>query len=170
MLRYLRIAASAACAIACVLLIVLWVRSYWRSDLIQGPIVLADGFSVNSIKGRLMFSVWRAGADPPITAWDFLSMKVSRVPFTDHLPPPALDLGTTATDTFLHVPHWLLALTAGWTAGMLAISRFSTRTLLIAITLLAVAFGVATYRWPSSPGPPPTSPQIYGTPSDEVIS
>ena len=30
--RKLRIAFSATCLIACVLLIVLWVRSYWRSD------------------------------------------------------------------------------------------------------------------------------------------
>ena len=31
-LRYLRIAFSATCLIACVLLIVLWVRSYWLAS------------------------------------------------------------------------------------------------------------------------------------------
>src|SRR4051812_42910834 len=31
-LRYVRIALSVTCGIACVLLIVLWVRSYWRVD------------------------------------------------------------------------------------------------------------------------------------------
>ena len=35
-LRYLRIAFSATCLIACVLLIVLWVRSYWYGTLFNG--------------------------------------------------------------------------------------------------------------------------------------
>ena len=36
--RKLRIAFSATCLIACVLLIVLWVRSYWWVDAVYGNI------------------------------------------------------------------------------------------------------------------------------------
>ena len=34
MIRYLRIAFSVMCGIACVLLIALWVRSYWWADTV----------------------------------------------------------------------------------------------------------------------------------------
>jgi hypothetical protein len=36
MIKYLRIAVTALCLTACVLLVALWVRSYWRSDWIEG--------------------------------------------------------------------------------------------------------------------------------------
>jgi hypothetical protein len=36
-LRYLRIAFSALCGIICLLLIVLWVRSYYFNEQVSGP-------------------------------------------------------------------------------------------------------------------------------------
>jgi hypothetical protein len=45
--RRLRIACSAVCSIACVLLIALWLRSYWRIDDLQGPILWPSGFSLS---------------------------------------------------------------------------------------------------------------------------
>src|SRR5436309_31493 len=59
-LRYLRIAFSATCGIACVLLVVLWVRSYWwydelrykcESDAVQPW--LGRVIKVASFQGRL---------------------------------------------------------------------------------------------------------------------
>ncbi len=44
--RKLRIVSSVVCAIACVLLIALWVRSYWRSDDLHGPILWTTGLSL----------------------------------------------------------------------------------------------------------------------------
>jgi hypothetical protein len=38
LIRSLRIAVSAVCGILCLLLIVLWVRSYWWLDIISGPV------------------------------------------------------------------------------------------------------------------------------------
>ena len=49
-LRYLRIAFSVTCGIACVLLIVLWVRSYWTIDGVSYYGV-EDAFVIESWKG-----------------------------------------------------------------------------------------------------------------------
>src|SRR5712671_2831573 len=51
--RKLRIAWSVACGIACVLLIVLWVRSYWWFDSAVGPISGTRFLVVSSGYGRL---------------------------------------------------------------------------------------------------------------------
>src|SRR6476659_6189921 len=48
--RKLRIAFSATCLIACVLLIVLWVRSFEFADSAQLPL----GHSLTSVRGRIL--------------------------------------------------------------------------------------------------------------------
>ena len=53
-LRYLRIAFSATCLIACVLLIALWVRSYWRDDGLYWNIVGHRTALIASTHGRLV--------------------------------------------------------------------------------------------------------------------
>jgi hypothetical protein len=53
MLRYLRIAFSVTCGIACVLLIVLWVRSYSYMDYAYGPNNSHCSFTLISLSGRL---------------------------------------------------------------------------------------------------------------------
>jgi hypothetical protein len=50
--RKLRIAFSVTCLIACVLLIVLWVRSYWWSDDLEQW--RADGFTqIKTLRGEI---------------------------------------------------------------------------------------------------------------------
>src|SRR4051794_10959899 len=51
--RKLRIAWSVMCLIACVLLIVLWVRSYWWADVFSS----AKGYSVGSLRGELLVAI-----------------------------------------------------------------------------------------------------------------
>jgi hypothetical protein len=67
LLRNLRIAFSAICGIACVLLIVLWVRSYWVWDLIN-----TTGYSVSSFRGHL--SLDKQVAQFPMRGWDSVSL------------------------------------------------------------------------------------------------
>ena len=57
--RKLRIAWSVGCAIACVLLIVLWVRSYWSADTVSVN-TLSRGWAadITSWDGRLRFSAF----------------------------------------------------------------------------------------------------------------
>src|SRR6476660_9850969 len=60
--RKLRIAWSVICGIACVLLIVLWVRSYWWRDSISRQPSSTCGVSADSVRGELCFCVyhWRS--------------------------------------------------------------------------------------------------------------
>ena len=63
--RKLRIAFSAACLIACVLLIVLWVRSYWRFDQFIHSVSTTDYFACTSIQGEIQMGM---SSDPALRA------------------------------------------------------------------------------------------------------
>jgi hypothetical protein len=71
-LRYLRIAFSATCLIACVLLIVLWVRSYWRFDVISIPRPQSH-FEIVSYSGGIAFGKFDNPSD-----WSYYSFPAHR--------------------------------------------------------------------------------------------
>ncbi len=53
MLRCLRIAVTALCLTACVLLIALWVRTLFAQDIISGPIGSGRTLVIGSVNGTL---------------------------------------------------------------------------------------------------------------------
>jgi hypothetical protein len=135
--RKLRIAWTAFCGIACVLLVVLWVRSYWRSEFIQrrtltgsttigtnaGHVYLTKRYRPNSNGG------WTSGANEP-TQSDSKFIWV-----------------TLGGATRITVPCWFTVLVPIILAGSpwIPFKRFSLRTLLIATTLVAVVLGAIVY-------------------------
>jgi hypothetical protein len=140
--RKLRIAWSVMCAIACVLLLVLWVRSYWCADLLivsqtqgvvstQGAVRVCD-FNLDSPAPQWMISF-------PETLEGATSADYSIFGFSNSQSPSSL-LGRT------RVPYWffvflsVVAATTPWIRF-----RFTLRTLLIAITAVAVVLGLAVY-------------------------
>jgi hypothetical protein len=142
MLKHLRIAVTALCLTACVLLVALWVRSYWRLDILEkqtgivavqissviGRIGVAHLDPRTYVIGKSYLSVaagdaaeWRKGGDSGFAYYDDVSMAA------------------------LVVPHWLPALLSAALGVIPWISRswrFSLRTLLIAMTLAAVGLGI----------------------------
>jgi hypothetical protein len=140
MFRKVRIAFSVVCGIACLLLIVLWVRSFWWIEIIWAP--LSDEYSIaaGSFPG-----ICGVGFPPAIGTWG-----IERS--------PGEDWWANRTDQYtsrwgaliveprsLLVPYWLLVLVSaflsatpwiGWT------HRFSIRTLFIATTLLSLLLGL----------------------------
>jgi hypothetical protein len=150
-LRYLRIAFSATCLIACALLIALWVRSYWRFNSIAwgwgaptqhtvvvalpiGAVVL--NYAANPVDPTLAFPKWQAY--PAVR---------------EILPVGGIDqayagfLFIRGTHGFmLALPDWLLFL---FTVALGALPwfryQFSLRTLLIATTLIAVVLGLIVW-------------------------
>jgi hypothetical protein len=140
--RKLRIAWSAMCGILCLLLIVLWVRSYtWADDLII-RLPGSREFVIHSMQGSTAW--YRASGLPPARAVVIESESVERL--TDGTSTRAswfndlLDLQVLRRPVLL--PHWIFIL------GISALSivpwlryRFSLRTLLIATTLVAVLLG-----------------------------
>jgi hypothetical protein len=141
--RKLRIAFSATCGIICLLLIALWVRSYgtWDRCFRTGK---NHGWQLNSMLGHVVLVV----AEPPE---EFIPFFFASLPTEDRFKGtfdkyvfgfyfggrPSLELG---------FPFWFIVLigvaitVAPWVHHLSW--RFSLRTLLIAITLVAVGLGL----------------------------
>jgi hypothetical protein len=139
MLKYLRIAVTALCLTACVLLVALWVRSYWWVDAVY----IAQTYSAASMRGQLYFQ--------PTTRYSGARRQSS-----DH------QLGAVYTISFriggqdddvridgrADFPVWMLTL---FVTALTAVpwfpwsKRFSLRTLLIATTLVAVVLGLVMW-------------------------
>jgi hypothetical protein len=137
LLKILKIALSAVCGIACVLLISLWVRSYWWQESVS-----CDG-QARLINIETNFGLVRVGvtAEPS--------------PFGDNDGTWSFDRFRAAPENvrsfdwngvYLTLPYWfILALTASLAAIPWIRWRFSLRTLLIATTLVAVVLGLIVW-------------------------
>jgi hypothetical protein len=153
--RKLRIAWSVGWGIACVLLVVLWVRSYWWCDQICKDISPALYTLCYSTEGEIEL-YWYP--DPNEVSKNGTGWQVFHVPGEDWSRlngyMTALDRvnGGFPTRNFeftkhgLKIPIWFLSLVAAASAAVPWLSwRYSLRTLLIATTLVAVVLG--TIAW-----------------------
>jgi hypothetical protein len=144
--RKLRIAFSVTCAIACVLLIALWVRSYWTVDSVDWQ---RSGWRhdlrINSVHGGAGIAWRENGYDASIMKFEHGSI-VGRLLL--------LQDGERTTFWWFHklmpgeayIPFWPLVLVSGMLAAMPWIRwRFTLRTLLIATTLVAVVLGLIVW-------------------------
>jgi hypothetical protein len=141
-----RITLSVACGIACLLLIVLWVRSYRYVEAIRLMAAPNGGvIQCLSIPGSLAVGIFKS-AKP----WSYFQMSASewrRVMATapaSQLPSPTWGgrLTNSVVDQFF-VPYWILVLSSAVTASLPGLRwRFSLRTLLIAATLVAIVLGI----------------------------
>jgi hypothetical protein len=150
-LRYLRIAFSATCLIACVLLIVLWVRSYWWYDMVQIKSTWRL-LQIHSSCGRTVLCQFNFGRNPSTSAKrakenidDIYSGVGGR-----HTVRPAgnirLPFGSNVST--ITMPQWPAIVFAATLAAAPWIrwsKRFSLRILLIATTLVAVVLGLIVW-------------------------
>lgn len=147
-LHTLRIVWSVGCGIACVLLIVLWVRSYWQYDYLY----LGRGRALMSMRGDV--HTCSMGGQIPLPRWS-----VSTTP---------LVLTGPHTYSFLGIGYspgaWPPATIPDWLPTLLFVSlaalpwlrwRFRLRTLLIATTLVALMLGLIVYLSAKPPATPP---------------
>jgi hypothetical protein len=152
--RKLRIAWSVFSGVACVLLIVFWVRSYKARDQTRGVISSHFHLYVTSLNGEIAMAAdeWPGKPHP----WIFES-KTESYNMVAVLPditgkPPLSWIGLRwyfkPNLWVLVSPHWLAAALAA-VVGVIPWApfrrRFSLRTLLIAATLVAVVLGVVVY-------------------------
>jgi hypothetical protein len=153
-LRYLRNAFSAVCGVVCLMLIVLWVHSYWWNDLlfVQSS---RSAIEFTSVRGRFGCTAWdyvpKSGSgkivyapewigDIPSRSWKYYE---SRTPKWIWFPPRA-----PATSTLFGMPFWCPTLIAALFSVLSLYGlrpQFSLRTLLIATTLVAVGLGLMVY-------------------------
>ncbi len=130
--RKLRIALSAVCGIACLLLIALWVRSYYLFDTWNyGETTL----SIHSWSGWLSVDI---AEEPNELLLDIHSLYVAEFGFARH--PYYVSLAAK---------HWFLVMLTAVLAALPWLSkskwRFGLRTLLIGMALIAALLGA--FAW-----------------------
>jgi hypothetical protein len=134
-----------------VLLAALWLRSYWRIDDLQGPILWPSGFSLTSETGCL--AIGGGEEQEPITGWDFSSLELGDSSVSPYIalpvqfqPPVFAFHPSVEAGAYIRVPHWFLAQIAAMLAFAFANRRpYSLRTLLIVVTLIALELGGIAY-------------------------
>jgi hypothetical protein len=151
--RKLRIAWSFFCGILCLLLIVLWVRSYRWLDVIEVPVPNAKRLFLNTGMGCIQ-ALLDDGSRGRVRPWRVRHKRVQELLDTiEQINKAESAMGVRPTHSLsyhkfgfvgdtLCVPHWFLVLLFTTFAAVPWLRlRFSLRTLLIATTLIAVALG-----------------------------
>lgn len=150
--RRLRIGWTVFFAVLTVALCVLWVRSYWRTDTVVGPLWHSQSFNIVSTQGKLGLAMFVAHS--PIQYFE-ASTGVYRegiLIFAHSRYCNQLGFRYFVDESHVYVvaPHWFIipipiALSAlPWLPRWS--TRFSLRTMLIATTLIAAAMGAMVWK------------------------
>jgi hypothetical protein len=167
--RKMRIAWSVGCAIAFVLLIALWVRSYWRVEHILWN-SKAESLCVSIYPGQVSIESINGAVLMPL-GWSYVVFPISRDDSTsDDEPRTIFGFGWQTDDDSItaYIPFWFPALTCtvfGWFAIVPPppVKRFSLRTLLIATTLVCILLGLVVYFSTRPPASPPLNVGDFDT-------
>ena len=144
--RKLRIAWSVVSGVVALSLVALWVRSYSALDYVHRQNADLIQTSLGSDKGRIFFAHFSApvayeNAPYRITGphgWQF----VSRPPVND-LYDASFAWTRTEAGESVRMPHWCIAVLAALIGGASWLPwHFCLRSLLIAMTLVAVGLGI----------------------------
>jgi hypothetical protein len=137
MLKYLRIAVTALCLTACVLLIALWVRSYSRFESNRW---LLSAMGRVYINGRFILSPENEDKELDVehyqTRFGTSGLRIRG------------NAKVSSMGADFVMPYWTLTLLAAILAAVPWLpwsKRFSLRTLLIVTTLIAVALGLIVW-------------------------
>jgi hypothetical protein len=142
--RKLRIAWSVVCAVACLLLVVLWARSYADSTSKEILVTPTCRFYLHSVQGTLALERWYRefiGREvmPIYQKSDLLRLTTNAGVYVQRSSP-------TGTIESVSISYWLLILADIIIAAVPWIRwRFTLRTLLIATTLVAAVLGLTVY-------------------------
>ena len=147
--RKLRIAWSGTSCVLCLILLVLWVRSYSAADLIGCGNVQNDSATLTALissRGVLVLQRHTSANSPSLSKWTSGSWE-------HHVTPPrspASRFTLSNSDALFAIgcPMWflgLLLILSAWLPWSGLIEGYSLRTLLIATTLVAVVLGAVVY-------------------------
>jgi hypothetical protein len=141
LVRALRIAWSVAWGIACALLIVLWARSYtWTNSISHASANSEIGAWSDS--GGVVFERFQ---NVGVAHWQFGNHLISNDEQARNHPSFGVDR-SFAGSIAIYVPYWFLVLISAALAAIAWLPwRFSLRTLLIAMTLVAVGLGLIVW-------------------------
>jgi hypothetical protein len=137
MLKYLRIAVTALSLTACLLLVALWVRSYWWVDAVY----IAHTYSAGSMQGDMYVMPGIYNSTPAHVVEHDIGPIHTRSIWN-------ADAKTVFQIDGRVVPVWILVLSLAALALLPWLRwRFSLRTLLIVTTLVAVGLGIMIYAF-----------------------
>jgi hypothetical protein len=142
-LGYLRMAFSAVCGVVCLLLIVLWVRSYWWSDGV-GYYGTPRSTTMTSQNGVLVLGyIPEKGRG----RWGLHSQPVTDpIDIQMHFAINVYDERATRGDLAVVFPHWLVAMLFALLALVPWLPRrFTLRNILMLTAALAGLLGVFAY-------------------------
>lgn len=150
MLHRLRIAASLFFGVAAISLVVLWVRSYWRGDVVFMMVPEVRRAYLVSIRGELRFEQ-KHNAMPEVEFRPTYSSIPARC--DPDLPAPSTLLGFRFPISKFRripiVPHWFVVAVCGSLSAALwrrpTPWRFSLRAMFVATTMLAIALGLGVW-------------------------
>lgn len=144
--RNLRLAWSIAWGVIAILLIVSWIRGYWRWDEISAFEAAPAPLTFGSVNGKFYFyhmprSQPDTATTPLIIRWVTIqSHKLSSPRYFFNFDPPTIF--ALITPSWIPVLICLASVPAPWVINTY---RFSLRTLLIATTLVATGLGVIVW-------------------------
>ncbi len=153
-LRKLRIACSSLLLVVLAVLVVLWARSYERADWTKW-----NGYTLVSVLGEIgvtnVSNTAYIGASPnePLDVGEYPYSTVNRTAYprvTGRLMPFKARFRFTSTKAawYFGAPYWFLTVCAAAlsaAAWFKPSRRFTLRTLLIAMTIVAVGLGLAIF-------------------------
>ena len=168
--RRLRIAWSVLCGTICVLLIVLWVLSYWWNGSVEIRVSSTRELMVMSVQGYTYWGTlpdqdwnWNVSIEP-LDEGDQTFILTSGIRIDTHETFRTGNLASNANAglnwrgrfgfglshspdvQFVSFPHWFLVLlSAAFATAPWLHWRYSLRTLLIATTLVAVVLGLIVW-------------------------
>jgi hypothetical protein len=147
--RKLRIAWSVSWGVVAVLLLALWVRSYWRCDSIATPFA-SGGLSLHSVVGRCLIEFCIPNSDETLIYGIHSTEAAQDDDFRDlKFPGPlgGFEFVSSPDNTWAIIPHWFLVAGAAALMGVPWLRmHFNLRTLFIATTLLAVLLGILVWH------------------------
>ena len=149
MLKYLRITATALSLTACVLLIALWVRNFWWSDVAWTPLPGGWQVVIASADGQVEFGFSQAQNRRDVASWGLETYTASRNSAFEVLVPQkrVIRYHVFGNRNFaLVLPHWLLTTVVLLLAIVPWIPwsrRFTIRTLLVFTAITSVVLALA---------------------------
>jgi hypothetical protein len=143
-LHKLRIAFSVLCGIVCLLLVALWVRSYFAQDFVKGHAPGAPALGIISDSGSIFLGIYGWDEQNPFSPrWAWFSKTANGAMEGNAF---GFQFSSAPGGPRILLPYWIFPFFAAALAAMPWIRRqFSVRTLLIITTFAAVLLGAIGY-------------------------
>jgi hypothetical protein len=145
----LRIAWSIVSAVGCLPLLVMWVQSYYGTELATIPLSRTRTLTIFSFHGMFLTSVYADSTNRSFQWVELNLMNAADSDFLESNDPRAANIirGLGNPQTFVFSYFWTVLILAAMAAAPWLHWHFSLRTLMIVMTLAAIGLTWAVLVW-----------------------